>query len=131
MRFRSSSAAAATGCDSCGGGSSSGGFFSGLFGGRLHGWQQQLGCCGAASPSVITEQVPVTTYVNETCRTRVPYTVNKKVAYTVVQKVPYTVTRNVQETITKKVPYTVTRMVMSVRFGKCPTRSPATSRVLM
>src|SRR5207249_2382392 len=36
-------------------------------------------------------------------------TVCKKVPYTVVKKVPYTVCRMVPETIVKKVPYTVTR----------------------
>jgi len=44
----------------------------------------------------VTEQVPCTTYVQECVRTKVPYTVCRKVAKTITKQVPYTVRRSVR-----------------------------------
>jgi hypothetical protein len=68
----------------------------------------------------VCEQVPCTTYVKECVHVKVPYTVCKKVPYTVVKQVPYTVCRVVKETQVKKVPYTVTRMQTEICKKQIP-----------
>ena len=92
----------------------------------------------------ITEQVPCTTYVYECVRTKVPYTVHRKVMNNVVRQVPYTVARqmrayvdekgNVSEVegpgmkfqesaiARKQVPFQTTTMVTEVQKRMVPTR---------